>query len=135
MPGVQHFDFTAWPIWLLAILVVVNIFKEQIGSFFPAAITDFFRFRAERKRDNQEHTQLLEEREQQRKSWREEQWVELILRKDAWLQEHLEKQLAEIEKGNNRIVDAITEVQNTTRRTNDILATIHVALSRRHPDG
>lgn len=141
MPGL---DLSTWPIWLIVGLQLIYLFKSQIGAFFPAAIREHFQSRAEQRRDSREHDQRIEEREQQRKSWREEQWVELILRKDAWLQEHLEKQLDSIESGNERIVAELAGLrgeitadqarqENTSERVINLLTQIHIALNRRYP--
>lgn len=138
-------DFHTWPPWLLIILIAANLFKEQIGallgSFIPTAVKDFFQFRAHRAANREEHVQLLEETllngqlqneavEQLRKSWREEQWAELVLRKDAWQQETLDRRLEALEVGQNRLIEVMIEVRDNSSSTNKILATIHVALTR-----
>lgn len=120
---VPSVDFSQWPVWLLAILIVVNLFKEQIGTVIPSAVRDIFKSRV----DRQEHSQQIEETllnsrlqadatEQLRKSWREEQFAEMLHQKDSYLYEYLDKK-----------VDKLADAQD---RTNDLLTTIHIALSK-----
>lgn len=154
MPGL---DISTWPTWIIAILLVINLFKEQIAAFIPTAISDHFRFRAERTADQEEHAQLLEEvllngklqteaAEQLRKSWREEQWVELLQFKDSWLHEFLDAKLDRLQESADRQTKELaglrsdfaqfsTEQHQGFERLADILTTIHIALSRRPSDG
>lgn len=144
MPGLQ-LDFAHWPTWLLVLLVAANLFKDQIGSlissFIPTAIQDHFSNRAQRQADHEEHLQLLEEAilngelqtnaaEQLRKSWREEQWAELLQRANAWQQETLARDLNEIKSSQAKLIEAMVATQHNTKRTSDILTTIHISLSK-----
>jgi hypothetical protein len=140
-------DTTSWPIWVLAILMVVNIFKEPIGAFLPQAAHNFFRHRAKKS-----------DREQQRKSWREEQWIELVQKWDAFAQGTLAQELksirsteqtsceelAKLRNGIERVAEkldaaldasqdtakALNRILAETKRTGNILTTIHIALSQ-----
>lgn len=68
MPDV---DLTGWPVWLVAALLILNLFRDHIGAFIPQAIRDHFRSRErqrtiefearrERVRDEQEARQRSE---------------------------------------------------------------------------
>lgn len=122
------------------VLLVANLFREQIGSFIPTAIREHFQDLAKRRIDKIEHTQELEEAllnsklqneatESLRKSWREEQWVELLQQKDAWLKEIFEDRLDRLQDSSDKILETITAVQHNTKRTNDILTTINISLA------
>ncbi len=134
MPSV---DFSQWPMWLLAVLIVVNLFKEQIGTVIPSAVRDFFKSRG----DRQEHSLQIEETllnsrlqadatEQLRKSWREEQFAEMIHQKDSYLYEYLDKKVDRLAIAQERAIEVLSSVVANTRRTNDLLTTIHIALSK-----
>lgn len=139
------FDLARWPVWILFTLLAINIFKDSISSllvqFFPTAIREHFRYRAERKADREEHEQSIEatvlssrlsrlEREQQRKSWREEQWVELIQQMQAWAYETLDKRLDGIQKGNDRSATELAQLRTNSVRANDLLTALNGNLTR-----
>lgn len=141
MGGLEAIDLTRWPVWLVFALLVANLFKEQIGSFVPMAVRDFFRHRAARQIDREEFDQEIQEAlvnsrlqsqatDELRKSWREEQWVELLQRKDAWLQDILEARLVAIQDINARTLEEAVRIKHGTERTNNILTTIHIVLSK-----
>lgn len=135
MPGLQV-DFSQWPTWLLFLLIVINLFKQQIAGFIPEAL----RHRAGREADREEFQQEIQENvlnfrlqaettDQLRKSWREEQWVELLQQMLAWLREDLEKDMAEIQTGQGKLLETTIQVQRNTSRTNDLLTTMNMTLS------
>lgn len=140
MPGL-NLDFNQLPAWLLAILILINIFKQPLSAFVPVAIRDFFTFRAKREADREEFAQGIEETlvnsrlqseatEHLRRSWREEQWVELIQNKDAWLQDVLDKKLDGLQTGQAKLIEQTIQVQRNTLRTNDLLTAVNGNLSR-----
>lgn len=134
-------NFDAWPTWLIFILLALNLFREQISSFVPTAIRDHFSHRARRMADREEHVQEIEETllnnrmqtmatEQLRSSWREEQWVELLQRKDAWLIDQLDKRLLDLQASTDKLLEEQIKMRYGINRTNDILTTIHITLSK-----
>lgn len=140
MGGVEV-DFSRWPVWLMFVLLVANLFREQIGSFIPAAMREHFQDQAKRRSDEIEHAQEIEETllnsklqneaaESLRKSWREEQWLELLHQKDAWLKEVFEERLKELQASSDKTLEAVTTIGHNTKRTNDLLTTIHICLSK-----
>lgn len=139
MPG--NIDFNQLPTWLLVLLIIINIFKQPLSAFVPSAIRDFFTFRAKREADREEFQQGLEETlvnsrlqteaaEHLRRSWREEQWVELIQNKDAWLQDVLDKKLDALQAGQTKLIELTTQVQRNTLRSNDLLTAVNANLSK-----
>ncbi len=34
-------DFTQWPVWLAALLLILNLFKTPLGNLFPAILSIF----------------------------------------------------------------------------------------------
>lgn len=150
MPG--SIDMSQWPTWLLVTLLIINLFREQIGAFIPQALREHFTFRAKRKADKEEHQQQTEdtllqsklkaedellqsklEAEQElrlRKSWREEQWVEILKQKDSWIQEELDGRLKENTKLLGKILEQMSNVRTNGIRTNDLLTSINSSLTR-----
>jgi hypothetical protein len=133
MPGV---DFSQWPAWLLAVLIVINIFKQQLGALFP----DWLRHRLGRQADREEFQQAMHEvlvnsrlqneaTDQLRKSWREEQWAELLQQMLAWLREDLQADLKLLQSGQASLHETTIQVQRNTSRTNDLLTTMNMTLS------
>lgn len=131
-------DFNQWPTWLLVVLIAANLFKEQIGgligSITPTWIKDVFRLKAKRTLGRDEHEHLIEEvllngeiqdriTEQLRESRREETLIQVIRDKDRWLEGVLTKQL-------DKIVEETAANRRNSERTNNILTTIHITLSK-----
>lgn len=134
-------DFTGWPVWAILILVATNTFREQISAFIPEAVHNFFRSRADRKKDREEHAQQIEEAllnsrlqhqaaDQLRKSWREEQWAELLQQMQAWTHETLERQLVAILNSSERSNSELANLRLNSTRTNDLLSTMNANLTR-----
>lgn len=139
MPGLQV-DFSQWPTWLLFVLIVINLFKQQIATFIPTTIRDIFQFRAGRQADREEFKQEMEQvqlnsrlqteaADQLRKSWREEQWAEILQQMLAWLREDLEADMKELQAGQAKLNETTIQVQRNTARTNDLLTTMNMTLS------
>lgn len=45
-------DFTSWPVWLIALLIILNLFKQPLARLFPGLFSAFVekaRFDAEQK--------------------------------------------------------------------------------------
>lgn len=140
MPGL-NVDFNQWPSWLLFLLIVINIFKAQIAAAIPDTVKNWFQFRVNRQADREEFQQEMAEvqlnsrlqseaADQLRKSWREEQWVELLQQMLSWMREDLGKDITEIRAGQDKQMETLTQVQRNTLRTNDLLTTIHITLSK-----
>lgn len=136
MPGLSV-DTSTWPIWAILILVTISTLQKPLSALLPESVRDFFN-RLARK---QEHAQTIEESlvnhrfqtdvtEQLRKSWREEQFAEMLHQKDSYLYEYLDKKIDTIGAGQQRITEKLGFVEANTRRTNDLLTTIHIELSK-----
>jgi DNA anti-recombination protein RmuC len=54
-------DFTAWPIWLIALLFALNLFKEPLARMFPV----FFSFLTSRAKWEAEQRAIKDEAERQ----------------------------------------------------------------------
>lgn len=135
MPGLQV-DFSQWPTWLLFLLIVINLFKQQLIAFIPEAL----RHRAGRQADREEFKQGIEEAlvnsrlqteatDQLRKSWREEQWAEILQQMLGWLREDLEADMKQLQDGQAKLYETTIQVQRNTARTNDLLTTMNMTLS------
>ena len=120
---------------------MANLFRQQIGAFLPQAIHNLFSFRAKRRADREDHTQqtettLLESKlkaeefSSLRKAWREEQWVELIQKKDAWIQEELDDRLKEQSVVLGKISELMHDVRANGLQTNELLTTMNSSLAR-----
>ena len=40
-------NLSGWPVWLLATLIVIDIFKRPLSTYLPEALRDYFRHRAD----------------------------------------------------------------------------------------
>lgn len=131
-------DLNTWPVWLAVTVVVIKLFQAEIGTLFgvilPQGVIDFFRHRAAREADREEHSQELEEVELNarlqdsaaaslRKSWREENLMALVQAKDEWEREVLS---AEIRNQTREL----TALHRQVIRTNDLLTAMNIQITR-----
>ena len=143
MPGL-NVNFNEWPIWLLFLLMVINILKTPISAILPETLREWgvnpFKFRAEREMDRREHQQEIEQAlvnsrlqaeatDALRKSWREEQWAEILQQMLAWLREDLQTDLKNMQATQTKQQETLVQVQKNTARTNDLLTTMNMTLS------
>lgn len=143
----EGIDYSRLPTWIVLILLLLNLFREQIGKFVPTAIREHFRNRAENQADQREHAQRIEETlidnelqqrvtEQLRETRREDTLIKLLQDKDRWLENVLATQLERLGNGQEKMIEELKQIRGGITRTNNILTTIHIVLSRRdHGDG
>lgn len=114
MEGLDLTRLPALPTWLLVLLMLLNLFREQVGTFVPASLREWFRHRAARIADREDFEQDLVASEAASRARREERLTRLLEKKDTWIQQTLSKEIACLQEGQNR--------------TNDLLAKIHTTL-------
>lgn len=130
MPDLTALNITSWPIWLVAVLVIINIFKQPLIGFLPGAIREHFRWRAERS-DVQLNSRLQREAtDDLRRSWREENWMQLLADKDAWILGELNKRLEAINTTGQAILEENNRIRGEIKRAANIQETIHISLSK-----
>jgi hypothetical protein len=52
-----------WPVFSMMALILLNLFRSQIGQLLPKTIQDYFGAKAKMKADEQEHQQAIAETE------------------------------------------------------------------------
>lgn len=112
-------DISNWPIWAILSFSAITALSTPLKALIPTAWRDFFADRADRR----EHGQL-------RESWREEQIIELLQKRDSWLYEGLEKRLdgfLEELKANRA---ELVHLKLGRERTNSLLTTSNVHLAK-----
>ena len=67
---------------------------------------------------------------QMRDTHREETLIGLIQDKDRWLEDILTKQLDGLQIGQDKIIGELGIIHRNSERTNNILTTIHMTLSK-----
>lgn len=144
IPG-TGIDFSNWPAWLVFLLLILNLFKAQIGKGWAS----LFKL----KEDQQEHTQDIEANlvdhdlqtkaaEQLRESQRESRAWNVIAQKDSYLHQYLNGKVDELLAGQEATRQEVaglredlrtyTEGQATgTAQTNSLLKELTVILARR----
>lgn len=133
----MNIDYSQWPVWLVAVLLFVNLFREPLAALIAQAIPDHFRHYAGRRADREEHDQELEEvqlnarlqtaaAEQLRKSWREENLMSIVQEKDAFERGLFDKLSTSLD----RLSDRMEQFHRQQIRTNDLLTTLNITMSR-----
>lgn len=130
-----------WPIWLVAALLLVNLFKDQIGAFVPTAVREHFSSQARRQADEREHAQEIEEvklnaalqtnaSDDLRKSWREENLMDLLAAKDDWERTILRDEIIALRGAMGEQIKELQDLRRAAIRTNDLLTTLNIIMSR-----
>ena len=133
MPGL---NFNEWPVWLVAILVVINIFKQPLGAILP----DWLKFRADRNADREEHKQAIEEalinsrlqanaNEQLRAQLTEKQLFTLFEKMLSRVLEDFKNDLVQLKTGQSKQLETLTAIHAESKRISEFARGININIS------
>ncbi len=115
MPAV---DLTGWPIWLVAALLILNLFRDQIGSFIPVALRDHFR---SRERQRTIEFEALTEQQRDEREARQRSEAE-ALHSLLQLNEKLVQHLMQMSNGRaDSLAQSLTSVNHKLARLEDMM--------------
>lgn len=131
-----NFDTSTWPMWAILILVSISALQKPLGLLLPESVRDFFNRWARKQEHDQaikesllEHQFNTEDAKHLRGAWREDQFAEMLRQKDSYLHEYLDEKVDRIVAEQIKMLERLNAIDGNTKRTNNLLTTIHVELS------
>ncbi len=105
-------NLEGWPVWLVAILLLINLFRAQLGTLLTSLLPEATRNWATRHATREKFQQQMELRQ----AWREEQWFESLYQDRDWIRQIITKEVQGLKREIRELKREIAKLNRTIEK-------------------